>query len=86
MKNEITKQFKAPAGIVDMFYAGTRNLLLNTATSVILFDTELRTNVAELSVPAVRYVIWSTDMSMVALVSKHSKHFDRLLLINYFCL
>ncbi|KAJ3292189.1 hypothetical protein HK104_005514 [Borealophlyctis nickersoniae] len=72
LKNETTKQFKPPSTVTDIFYAGTKNLLLTTATSVILYDTELRTSVAELSVNGVRYAVWSPDMSMVALLSKHT--------------
>ncbi|KAJ3382907.1 hypothetical protein HDU92_004501, partial [Lobulomyces angularis] len=72
LKNEITKQFKTPANIIDIFFAGSKNILLTTTNSVILYDTELRTNVSEISVQAaVRQVIWAADMSMVALLSKH---------------
>ncbi|KAJ3090043.1 hypothetical protein HK102_004843, partial [Quaeritorhiza haematococci] len=72
LKNETTKQFRAPQNINDIFYAGTKNLLLTTTTSVILYDIELRTTVAEINVNGVRYAIWSPDMSMVALLSKHT--------------
>ena len=72
MRNEITKQFKGPSDICNIFYAGMKNILLVTPNSVILFDTELKTQVAEIQLAGVRYAIWSPDMSMVALLSKHS--------------
>jgi coatomer protein complex subunit alpha (xenin) len=77
LNNEVTKQFKAPANVNDIFFAGTKNLLISTPTSCILFDTELKQSVAELNVNSVRYAVWSPDMNLVALLSKHST-FDKL--------
>ena len=37
-----------------------------------LFDVQQRTVLAELSTPYVKYVIWNSDMSMVALLCKHA--------------
>ncbi|KAJ3122455.1 hypothetical protein HK098_002828, partial [Nowakowskiella sp. JEL0407] len=71
LKNETTKTVKIPTGVTDMFYAGTKNILLTTATSVILFDTEVRQSVAEITVSGIRQVVWSPDGNMVALLSKH---------------
>ena len=39
---------------------------------VTLFDVQQRTVLAELSTPYVKYVIWNSDMSMVALLCKHA--------------
>lgn len=39
---------------------------------VVLFDVQQRTVLGELSVPFVKYVVWSADMSAVALLSKHA--------------
>ncbi|TPX35194.1 hypothetical protein SeMB42_g07204 [Synchytrium endobioticum] len=72
LKHEVTKQFKLPISVNDIFYAGTKTILLTTPTSVILYDTELKSSVAELNVNSVRYAVWSPDMSMVALLSKHT--------------
>lgn len=44
-----------------------------TSTSVVLFDVEAKVPVNEMSTNGVRQAIWSHDMSMVALLSKHSK-------------
>ncbi|KAJ1558601.1 hypothetical protein HK096_009300, partial [Nowakowskiella sp. JEL0078] len=87
LSNESTKTIKTPATVVDLFYAGTKNLLLTTATSVLLFDTEVRQTVAELSISGVRQVVWSPDNNLVALVSKHSvaianKQLEQLSLIH----
>ncbi|KAI8921109.1 coatomer WD associated region-domain-containing protein [Powellomyces hirtus] len=87
LKNEAVKQFKPNMTVQDIFYAGAKNMILTTATSVVLYDTELRTSVAELSVNGVRYVVWSPDMSMVAFLSKHTiviatKEFEQLCLIH----
>ena len=37
-----------------------------------LYDLQQRTVVAELSTPAVKYVVWSKDMNFVALLCKHA--------------
>ncbi|KAJ1339880.1 hypothetical protein BSLG_005540 [Batrachochytrium salamandrivorans] len=74
LSNTVTKQFKAPASASDIFYAGGKNLLVSTPTSMILFDTEVRAVVAELAVSGVRYIVWSADQSTVALLSKHRNH------------
>jgi coatomer protein complex subunit alpha (xenin) len=50
MRNEVTKQFATPVNCTDVFYAGTKNILITTTTSVVLYDTELRENVAEINV------------------------------------
>jgi len=50
---------------------------MTTPSSVILFDIESRSIIAELSASNVRYVVWSQNMSMVALLSKHCKLFNK---------
>ncbi|KAI7861924.1 coatomer protein alpha subunit [Spinellus fusiger] len=72
LSNTVTKSFKTPAQVTEMFYAGTGNVLLATASSVLLFDIQQRRVVTELAVAAVKYVVWSADLSTVALLSKHS--------------
>jgi hypothetical protein len=37
-----------------------------------LFDVQQRITVAELSTPFIKYVVWNSDMSSVALLSKHA--------------
>ncbi|KAI8377703.1 coatomer protein alpha subunit [Radiomyces spectabilis] len=72
LSNTVTKSFKTPTQVNEIFYAGTGNLILSSANSVILFDIQQRRIVNELPVAAVKYVVWSADYGMVALLSKHS--------------
>ncbi|KAJ3109062.1 hypothetical protein HDU97_009180 [Phlyctochytrium planicorne] len=87
LQNTPTKEFKTPGVVVDIFNAGPKNILMTTASSVILFDVEMRNSVAELNVGGVRYAVWSPDGSMVALLSKNaiaivSKSLEQLALIH----
>ncbi|KAI8140852.1 coatomer protein alpha subunit [Fennellomyces sp. T-0311] len=72
LSNNPTKSFKTPGQVNDIFYAGTGGLLMSTPTSVILYDIQQRRVSAELPATSVKYVVWNADMSMVALLSKHS--------------
>jgi coatomer protein complex subunit alpha (xenin) len=57
----------------EIFYGGTASLILSSPTAVFLFDIQQQKILAELSTPPVKYVVWSTDGNMVALLSKHSE-------------
>ncbi|KAI9884926.1 MAG: hypothetical protein M1823_003273 [Watsoniomyces obsoletus] len=70
--NSVTKTFKTPSGTTDIYFGGTGNLLLITPTSVVLYDIQQKKNVAELSVSAVKYVVWSNDGHHAALLGKHN--------------
>lgn len=72
LSNAITKTIKCPATTTDIFYGGTASLLLSTPTSVVLFDIQQQKVLAELTTPPVKYIVWSQDGGMVALLSKHS--------------
>ena len=48
-------------------------MLLSAPTSVVLFDIQQAKVLAEITTPSVKYVVWSTDGNMVALLSKHSE-------------
>ena len=39
---------------------------------VTLFDVQQRTAIADLTVPFIKYIVWSSDMNHVALLSKHA--------------
>jgi len=70
LKNEVTKKVTTPT--CDMiFYAGTGSLLLRDAEQVMLFDVQQKRVMASIKIAKCRYVIWSSDMAFVALVSKH---------------
>ncbi|KAH9509800.1 hypothetical protein Btru_045233 [Bulinus truncatus] len=70
LKNEITKKVQAP-NCEDIFYAGTGCLLLKESDSVTLFDVQQKRTLATVKISKVKFVIWSNDMSTVALISKH---------------
>ncbi|KAJ1919803.1 hypothetical protein H4219_001712 [Mycoemilia scoparia] len=70
--NVTTKTIKAPVSVNEMFLAPGGNLILSSPNSVLLFDVQSRAIIAELSVPGVKYVSWSVDMTKVALLSKHT--------------
>lgn len=72
LSNTLTKTVKCPVQTNEIFYGGTGCLLLATATSVVLFDIQQQKVLGELTTPAVKYVVWSTDGNQVALLSKHT--------------
>ncbi|KAJ7564293.1 hypothetical protein O6H91_02G011500 [Diphasiastrum complanatum] len=73
LRNEVTKKCPAPAPTTDaIFFAGTGMLLCRSDDKVLLFDATQRTVLAEISTPFVKYVVWSTDMELVAFLSKHA--------------
>ncbi|KAL3910996.1 MAG: hypothetical protein SGPRY_008862, partial [Prymnesium sp.] len=71
-QNEVTKKCAPPHSTTDyLFGAGTGSLLLRSEERITLFDIQQRKAMAELNTPVVKYVVWSHDMSRVALLSKH---------------
>lgn len=72
LANTVTKTIKCPIQTNEIFYGGTASLLLSAPASVVLFDIQQQKTLAEIATPAVKYVVWSTDGNMVALLSKHS--------------
>ncbi|ORX92865.1 coatomer protein alpha subunit [Basidiobolus meristosporus CBS 931.73] len=72
LSNATTKTITPPTTVVDIFHAPGGNLLLATPTSVILYDMQQRQTMSEINVEAIKYVYWSTDMTTVALLNKHT--------------
>ncbi|PKA61099.1 Coatomer subunit alpha-1 [Apostasia shenzhenica] len=72
LKNEIVKKSPLPISTDAIFYAGTGNLLCRAEDRVVIFDLQQRLILGELQVPAVKYIVWSSDMETVALLSKHA--------------
>jgi coatomer protein complex subunit alpha (xenin) len=70
LKNEVTKKVQTP-NCDEIFYAGTGMLLLRDADGVTLFDVQQKKNLGHVKIAKCRYVIWSSDMATVALLSKH---------------
>ena len=72
-QNEVTKKCAPPHASTDwIFSAGTGSLLLRSEERISLYDIQQRKAMAEVTTPVVKYVIWSSDMSHVALLSKHA--------------
>ncbi|XP_010933645.1 coatomer subunit alpha-1 [Elaeis guineensis] len=72
LKNEIVKKSSLPVATDAIFYAGTGNLLCRAEDRVVIFDLQQRLVLGELQTPSVKYVVWSSDMESVALLSKHA--------------
>ncbi|KAF8776231.1 hypothetical protein HU200_003734 [Digitaria exilis] len=72
LKNEIVKKSPLPIATDAIYYAGTGNLLCKAEDRVAIYDLQQRLVLGELQTPAVKYVVWSTDMESVALLSKHA--------------
>lgn len=72
LKNEIVKKTPLPIATDAIYYAGTGNILCKAEDKVVIFDLQQRLVVGELQAPTVKYVVWSTDMESVALLSKHA--------------
>ncbi|KAF5730113.1 coatomer subunit alpha-1 [Tripterygium wilfordii] len=72
LKNEAVKnvELKFPADAI--FYAGTGNVLCRAEDRVQIFDLQQRAVLGELQTPFIKYVVWSSDMESVALLSKHA--------------
>ncbi|KAJ0970559.1 hypothetical protein J5N97_018518 [Dioscorea zingiberensis] len=72
LKNEIVKKSVLPIATDAIFYAGTGNLLCKAEDRVVIFDLQQRIILGDLQTPSVKYIVWSSDMESVALLSKHA--------------
>ncbi|CAG2110571.1 unnamed protein product [Medioppia subpectinata] len=70
LKNEVTKKLTTPA-CDEIFYAGTRMLLLRDVEGLVLFDVQQGRSLATVKTPKVKFVVWNGDMTYVAVLSKH---------------
>ena len=73
MANSVVKTIKPPVVTNEIFYGGTASLILSSTSSVVLYDIQQQKTLAEITTPPVKYVVWSADGSLVALLSKHSE-------------
>uniref|UniRef100_A0A7S2ZU57 Coatomer subunit alpha n=3 Tax=Rhodosorus marinus TaxID=101924 RepID=A0A7S2ZU57_9RHOD len=72
LHNETTKRVKCLLPGADwLFPAGVGYVLVKNEEKVILQDLQQKKIVAEISAVNVKYVVWSDDMSRVALLGKH---------------
>lgn len=88
-QNEVVKRSTSPiAGVEGLFFAGiSGRLLLKTEDRVLLFDHQARKILNDVQVPRVKYVVWNSDYSMVALIAKHhiviaNKNLEQLCSVN----
>lgn len=72
LQNSITKSIKPPNGTTDISFAGHGTLLLITDKFVVLYDIQQKKQLGELAVTGVKYVVWTSDYSHAALLSKHN--------------
>ncbi|KAH9941627.1 coatomer subunit alpha-2 [Epithele typhae] len=87
LSNSVVKSIKPPVQTNEIFYGGTASLILSSSASVVLYDIQQQKTLAEITTPPVKYVIWSADGSLVALLSKHTitianKNFSQHTLIH----
>uniref|UniRef100_V9K9W5 Coatomer subunit alpha n=1 Tax=Callorhinchus milii TaxID=7868 RepID=V9K9W5_CALMI len=71
LKNEITKKIQV-MNCDEIFYAGTGNLLLRDSDSITMFDVQQKRSLGSVKISKVKYVVWSSDMTHVALLAKHA--------------
>lgn len=71
MQNEVTKKVTTPP-CDEIFYAGTGMLLLRDSDGVSLFDVQQKRVLGTARIAKCRYVVWSANMTTVALLSKHT--------------
>ncbi|KAG6854100.1 hypothetical protein C0991_010514 [Blastosporella zonata] len=72
LSNSVVKAIKVPVVTNEIFYGGTACLILSSTTSVVLYNIQQDKTIAELNSSPVKYVVWSADYSLVALMGKHT--------------
>ncbi|RNA31962.1 coatomer subunit alpha [Brachionus plicatilis] len=86
LKNETTKKLQLP-NCEEIFYAGTGNLLVKEGDMVTLYDVQQKRTLGSVRIPKAKYVVWSNDMSYVAILARHQilicdKKLEQLCSIN----
>lgn len=71
LKNEVSKKISTPQ-CEEIMYAGTGMLLLREPECVQLLDVQQKRTIAHVKIAKCRYAIWNSDMSLVALLGKHT--------------
>ncbi|KAJ1649424.1 hypothetical protein IWQ61_009489, partial [Dispira simplex] len=72
LSNSTTKTIPCPSPATDIFAGPGSILLMSTATSVLFYDVQQRKVAKEVGAAPVKYVVWNHDMSMAALLCKHT--------------
>jgi len=73
LQNETTKKVSPPTAAVDMMFNGgtAGRVLLRAEDKLILFETQSRRVLGEITAPKVKMVSWSPDGSKVAIICKY---------------
>ena len=82
LSNSIVKSVKPPVQTNEIFYGGTASLILSSTNSAVLYDIQQGKKIAEVTTPPVKYIVWSNDGTLVALLSKHSEFHDTNVHLN----
>jgi coatomer protein complex subunit alpha (xenin) len=72
VSNTTTQTLTVPSGTTDISYAGSTHIMIITPTLVTIHDVKEDKQIAELAVNGVKYVVWTSDFSHAALLSKHN--------------
>lgn len=73
LRNETSKQIAPPHPTADYLFTATPGCcLIRSEEKITLFDVQQRKVMGELTTPLVKFAIWSSDSSRVALLSKHA--------------
>ena len=71
MKNEVSKKLTTPA-CDEIFFAGTGRILLRESNDAVhMYDIQEGRILASVKSPRVKFVLWTSDMTHVALLSRH---------------
>lgn len=72
-QNDLVKKYTPPlAGVDMMYYGGTSGrVILRSDDKLVLYDLQAQKVYAEVQIPRVRYAIWNSDYTRIALISKH---------------
>ena len=71
LRNEVTKKIDCPS-CDTIFFASTGHLLLKDAEGVTLYDVQQRRALKTVRITKAKYVVWSPDMSHVALLGRNA--------------
>ncbi|KAJ1983510.1 hypothetical protein H4R34_001235 [Dimargaris verticillata] len=72
LSNATAKTIQCPTVVNDIFTGPGSLLLLSTPTAVLFYDVQLKKVAKEITAAPVKYVVWNQDMSMAALLCKHT--------------
>lgn len=72
LQNKIIKEGTLPIDSNSIFYAGTEKVLCKSDDCVAIYDLQQMATSCKMPAKSVKYVSWSNNMELVALISKHT--------------